>query len=138
MEDDKIIDTAIEFVEKINRRDFQGLQSLMTNDFLSIADDGSEFRGDAEGVNGIEQYTKDCPDFQIHISDVYVKSDTVSIVGRTTGSCDDESRGVEIRKRRIYQIVVDGGLAKSFRYAVPDSEENRAQLGIAKAQKATM
>jgi len=130
------VDVAIEFIEKINRRDFRGLQSMVSPDFLSIAANG-ETGGGVAAAGGIEQYTIDWPDFQIHISDVYVNGDTISIVGRTTGSCDDESRGVEIRKRVLYQIAVENTRARSFRYAVPDTLGNRVDLGIADADRIT-
>lgn len=136
MQNSRAIDTAIEFIEKINRRDFQGLHALMTADFLSI-DDSGETRGSLTAAKGIEQYTKDWPDFQIYISDVYVNGDTISIVGRTTGSCDEERRGIEIRGRRLYQVAVEDSLAKSFRFAVPDSEASRIELGIVNAKKIT-
>jgi len=137
MENGAAIDTAIEFIEKINRRDFSCLLSLMTPDFVCITEGEGEVRGSASAAEGIKQYTVDWPGFQIYISDIYVSGDTISIVGRTTGSCDEEQRGVEIRTRRLYQITVADGLAASFRFVLPDTEANRIELGIDNARRIT-
>ncbi|MCJ7739269.1 MAG: hypothetical protein MUQ10_18475 [Anaerolineae bacterium] len=69
MNDGIALDVAIEFVAKIDLRDFQGLHSLMTRDFLSIPAEGSETMGSVDAATGIEQNTKHLPDFQIHIAE---------------------------------------------------------------------
>ncbi len=137
MGNDNAADTAIEFIEKINRRDFKGLGALMTPDFLCITEGDGEARGRTPATVGIKQYTLDWPDFQIYISDVYVDGGTVSIVGRTTGSCDEDQRGTEIRRRRLYQVTVENGLATSFRFVLPDTETNRTELGMLGAKRIT-
>jgi len=87
------IDLAIEFVERLNRRDFDGLTRIMAPNFR-LGPGGDEIiDGPDESREALVGYTSAWPDFQIHISDVHVTGDTVVMVGRSTGSCENVPRG---------------------------------------------
>jgi ketosteroid isomerase-like protein len=132
------VDVAICFVEKINRRDFDGLAELMAPDHTALDAEGEANKGRDVARSMIADYTQKFPEFQIHINDIFQKEGTVIIVGRTTGSCAGTSRDVEIKDRLLYVIKVENGLAIEFQYAMEDTEEKRAELGLGDATRITL
>ena len=124
------VDVAIEFVERLNRRDFDGLAGLMTPDFRLMPGGDEVIRGPQESREALAGYVSSWPDFQIHISDVHLVDNTAVIVGRTTGSCEQVSRGDEIRQRRLYVAKVVDALVSEFRHIAEDTEEARKELGV--------
>lgn len=131
------VEIAIHFIEKINRRDFDGLADLMSSDHKAMDEKGEENQGREKARNIIADYTMKYPEFQIHINEIFVKEGMVTIVGRSTGSCTGTSRRDEIRDRLLYTIKVENGHATEFQYAMDDTEERRAELGLADATKIT-
>jgi hypothetical protein len=131
------VDVAVRFIESINRRDFDHLHELMDHDHQMIDHGGGVHEGRGVAIDMIREYTERWPGFQIHISDIYLTDHVVVIVGRTTGSCADKTPGEEIRERLIYVIRIEGGFAASFRYALPDTESMRKELGVHDANRIT-
>ena len=131
------VDAAVTFIEKINRRDFNGLLKVMSPDHKAFDEAGQVTAGSEKASKMIADYITQWPDFQIHINDVYFNNENVIIIGRTTGSCAETSCGTEIRKRLIYVLKVKNGLVVEFRYALTDNNKNRSDLGINSAIKIT-
>ena len=131
------VDLAITYIERINRRDFPGLADMMSPDHRMVSATGEINAGRGESTEIIAEYTRKWPDFQIHISDIYLKGDSAVIIGRTTGSCADTPRGEEIRRRLIYLIRAEGGCVVEFRYAMDDTLERRSELGMDEMKKIT-
>ncbi|MCD6328447.1 nuclear transport factor 2 family protein [bacterium] len=124
------IDLAIEFVERLNRRDFDGLIRIMAPNFRLGPGVDEIIDGPDESREALVGYTSAWPDFQIHISDVHVTGDTVVMVGRSTGSCENVPRGDEIREKRLYVAKMEGALVSEFRHIAEDTEAAREELGV--------
>ena len=131
------VDLGIEFVERLNRRDFEGLSRLMAPDFRLRPGGDEMIDGPEEAKEALVGYTEAWPEFQIHISDVHLVGNTVVMVGRTTGSCEELSRGEEIRDRRLYVAEVKNGLISMFRHIAEDTEEARRELGVSSDTRVT-
>lgn len=130
-------DIAIEFIEKINRRDFNGLLNIMSPKHMAVDAKGDGATGKENAMKMIRDYTIEWPDFQIYINDIYVDQDNVIIIGRTTGSCADTARAAEIKDRLIYALKVGDEFINEFRYALEDNEKNRRELNLNSAEKIT-
>ena len=137
MNSDRIVDIAIEYLEKINRRDFDGLLGLMSPHHRLVSEKGETIVGPEKAREALTDYTSKYPEFQIHISDIYLIENTVVAVGRTTGSCTGLTRGVEIRRRLIYVIRVEEGSVAEFKYAIDDTDQVRNDLVVCEATKIT-
>ncbi|HUT03070.1 MAG TPA: hypothetical protein VM163_04180 [bacterium] len=61
---------------------------------------------------------------------VHLVDNAAVIVGRTTGSCEQVSRGDEIRQRRLYVAKIVDGLVSEFRHIAEDTEAARKELGV--------
>ncbi len=131
------VDIAVEFVERLNRRDFDGLVGLMTPDFRLRPGGAEVIRGPEKSQEALVGYVSSWPDFQVHVSDVHQVSDTVIVVGRTTGSCERTPRGVEIRQRRLYVAKVERGLVSEFRHIAEDTDAARRDLGMSSRTRIT-
>ena len=130
-------DIAIKFIEKLNRRDFDGLSAYMSVDHKAIDESGGVTDGKQSAVKVISGYIKDRPNFQIHVNDVYVKGDEVMVVGRTTGSCTETSYDVEIKEKLVYRFKVEDDLISEFQYALKFDDNARRDLGFDSATKIT-
>ncbi len=123
-------EVAICFIESINHRDFDGLAALMSDNHRAIDEKGEVNQGREVAKGVIEDYTKQFPDFLIHINEVYRQEGTVIIMGRSTGSCAGTPRDIEIKERLLYVFKVKEGLVTEFQYAIADTAEKRAELGV--------
>jgi hypothetical protein len=130
------VNVAIMYVERMNRRDFAGMLELAAADFRSVNERGEVSPGREENVVGFCKYVAQNPDFQIHIADIYVSGDTVTIAGRPSGSCAGPSKDVEIRRTHLYVCVVRDGLVAEFRHR-DDTDEERHALGVSAEARIT-
>ena len=137
MSSDSPVDVAIEFVERLNRRDFDALVGLMTPNFRLRPGGEEVIDGPEESREALVGYVSAWPDFQIHVADVHLIDNAVVIVGRTTGSCEQTPRGVEIRQRRLYVAKVENGLVTEFRHIAEDTDAMRKELGISSRTRVT-
>lgn len=137
MNQQNTVDIAVTFIEKINRRDFNGLLDTMSSDHKSFDEEGKVTAGSEKAMKMIADYITQWPDFQIHINDIYVNNENVIIIARTTGSCAETSCGTEIRKRLMYVLKVENGVVAEFHYAITDDDKTRGNLGIDSAIKIT-
>ena len=67
----------------------------------------------------------------------HLVGDSVVIVGRTTGSCEQVPKGEEIRQRRLYVAKVVDGLMSEFRHIAVDTGAARQELGITEETRIT-
>ena len=129
MSSESAVGLAITYVERVNRRDYDGLVELMPEDHR--LDSGrTVYVGPRQAREAWSEYLLDWPDFQIHVSDVHVMGGTVFIVARTTGSCSRRPREIEIRERTIYEAKIEGGLVAGFRLCGRDTDDLRKSLGM--------
>jgi len=77
---------TLEFVERINARDPDGLAELMTDDHTFIDSGGDVERGRDVMRKGFAEYFSSFPNYRINVSKVCTSGDAVAIVGKSTGS----------------------------------------------------
>jgi len=130
------VDVALRFVECINRGDLNSLVALMPEDHTFVDLAGDVEKGRQTMKSGWKQYFTACPEYMIHISDIYLVENEVILVGRTTGSHVGLPRQEEIRDPIIWVAKVEAGLVKEWRLYL-DSEERRAQLGATETTQVT-
>ena len=131
------VNLAIEYVERLNRRDFTGLAEVMSPDHRLLPGGKDVVLGRAAACKSLSGYVSSWPEFQIHVSDVYLIGNTVALVARTTGSCAQLTREEEIRDRRLYGAKVVNGLVEEFRYYEEDTPQLREALGVTSASRIT-
>ena len=59
------VDIAVKFIEKINRRDFDGLLEKMSPEHKSVDETGGITKGKEKAMSMIADYIKQRPDFQV-------------------------------------------------------------------------
>lgn len=124
------IDTAIQFVERINRQDLAGLLELLTEDYTFIAIDGTQdLTGREQAEEGWRGYFELCPEYMIHLGEIYETPELVALVGRTTGSHLRQPRQEEFRETIIWTAKVCDGHVAQWRIW-HDTPEIRGKLGI--------
>ena len=137
MTSERPVSLAIEYVERLNRRDFAGLAGIMSPDHRLLPGGKDVLFGRAAACRSLSGYVSSWPEFHIHISDVHLIGNTVALVARTTGSCVQLSREDEIRDRRLYVARVVNGLVAEFRYYEEDTPQLREDLGATSASRIT-
>ncbi|KPL10655.1 hypothetical protein AMJ71_02440 [candidate division TA06 bacterium SM1_40] len=136
MSSDSPVDVGIRFVESINRRDLDGLVALMPPDHKLFPGGGDVITGREKARDALSDYVSSWPEFQIHISDIYLVDNAVVMIGRTTGSCADTPKGIEIQERRIYVAKVEDGFVKEFHH-LDDSDQVRKEFGVSAEKRIT-
>lgn len=127
---DSPVDTAFKFVERINRGDLAGLLELMTDDYAFIAIDGTlDLTDKVQAEAGWRGYFALCPEYMMHLCEVYQTPELVVLVGRTTGSHLRQQRMEEFPETLIWTAKVRGGLVAEWRI-YHDTPEVRGELGI--------
>jgi ketosteroid isomerase-like protein len=77
------IHTALQFNEKINQRDTNGLAELMTDDHAFIDSEGKTTRGKAAMREGWRDFFMKFPDYRNDFNCVTVQDGIVVMVGRS-------------------------------------------------------
>jgi len=130
------IDVALRFVEHINRQDLQSLVESMTEEHTFIDLAGDVHRGRETMQEGWAQYFSMCPEYMIHVSEVYISGRDVILVGRTTGSHLQQPRHIEIQDTIIWIARVENDQVAEWKLYY-DSQENREALGANPETKIT-
>ncbi len=125
---EELVDTALRFVEHINRGEVIALSRLMTEDYEFVDLAGEIMTGRSKMTQGWADYFKLCPQYMIHISDLYLAEDRVIMIGRTTGSHLGQSRFKEFRDTLIWVARVIGGRIAAW-HLYYDTERVRKELG---------
>jgi ketosteroid isomerase-like protein len=128
------VDIALRFVEQINRQNLPGLADLMTEDHTFIDLGGNVQRGREMMRQGWASYFDQCPDYMIHVAEIYRVGDTVILVGRTTGSHTRQPRHEEILTTLIWVTAVTPVQVARWQI-VADTAENRATWGAVPANR---
>lgn len=131
------VNLAIEYMERLNRRDSSWLAETMSPDHRLLPGGKDVLLDRAAACESLSGYVSSWPEFQIHISDVHLIGNTVALVARTTDSCVQLSREEEIRDRRLYAAKVVNGLVAEFRAYGEDTPPLREALGMTSATKIT-
>jgi len=104
---------ALEFVEKINDQDADGLSRLMTEDFVFVDYEGEVFAGREVMRDGFAEYFSNFPEYKIHVERVCVSGRDVAFIAKTTGShVPPELEKDEIL---VFIAMIEGGLVAEWR-----------------------
>jgi ketosteroid isomerase-like protein len=80
-------DIALEFVDRINRRDVDHLCELMTEDYRFVDSDGTvDARGRESQREGWRGYYAMVPDYRIEVEETIVSGDIVILLGTASGT----------------------------------------------------
>jgi hypothetical protein len=131
------VDIALRFVEHINRQNLPGLASLMTDDHTFIDLSGDVHSGLETMRQGWAEYFDLCPEYMIHIAEIFLCGDDVILVGRTTGSHTRQPRHEEIRETIIWIATIMAEQVSRWQIA-DDTLENRAAWGAIPANQITI
>ncbi len=96
---------ALQFDDRINRRDLQGLVALMTDDHTFIDNDGNLMKGREALTQGWTTFFEAYPDYRTVITSVTVQNDCTVMIGISI--CSDkklEGPNVWTAKTRDSQI----------------------------------
>jgi ketosteroid isomerase-like protein len=136
MELKNTIDIALQFVEHINRQDLDGLVELMSEGHTFIDLAGDVHRGRETMQEGWAQYFSMCPQYMIHVSEVYLSDLDVILIGRTTGSHVQQPRHIEIQDTLIWVASIENDRVAEWKLYY-DNDQNRAALGANSGAKIT-
>jgi hypothetical protein len=124
------VNRALQFVERINRRDADGLAELMSPEHTFIDLAGDVHRGRQTMRAGWESYFTICPDYMIHLCAAYERGARVILVGRTTGSHLGQPRRVEFESGTLIWIIEFEGDRLSLWQLADDTPDTRAAHGL--------
>ena len=111
-------ETALEFMERINRRDAEGLAALMTEDHVFTDSLGQTVRGRDNMRAGWKGYFAFCPDYWVSHEDIFAAGDRVAIFGAAGGTIAVEGKLLPENKWRTeaaWLAVLEKGLIKEWR-----------------------
>jgi hypothetical protein len=130
-DDDRLIDVALCFVERINRADLDGLAALMTEDHRFVDLTGDVEQGRDHMRDGWADYFRICPEYMIHIARISVQGSIVALQGRTTGSHLGLARADEFRDEPVIWLAsVRDDLVAEW-CLIADTAEARSVWGLA-------
>ena len=86
MDSSKLMLIALEFNEKINQRDLEGLAGLMTDDHTFIDNSGEITKGKDVMKEGWKEFFEKYPDYQNIFTCVTTQNNVVIMVGYSTCS----------------------------------------------------
>jgi uncharacterized protein (TIGR02246 family) len=106
-------EVALEFVERINGRNADGLSELMTEDFVFVDYEGETYQGRDVMREGFAEYFENFPEYKIHVERVCVSGGDVALVAKTTGShVPPELERDEIL---VFLAMISNGLVTQWR-----------------------
>jgi ketosteroid isomerase-like protein len=105
---------ALEFVRRINERDWKGLLDMMAEDFRFVGpEEGDVCEGREAMGKGFREYFDECPEYRIHVSKVTRSGDSIAFVGRTTGSHIDPK--IEAKETVVFIATISNGSVAQWR-----------------------
>lgn len=114
---------ALEFNERINARDLDGLMSLMTEAHSFIDAAGRCIEGREACGEAWRRFFESFPDYSNHFESVAVHDDAVTVIGRST--CSDP----RLEGGAIWTAPIRGERVSEWR-VYHDTAPKRAALGI--------
>ena len=112
------IETVLQFMERINRRDPDQLAELMTEDHVFIDSLGQAVHGRERMRKGWQGYYAFCPDYWVSHEDVFMNGSIVAVFGAAGGTIRANGKLPAENKWQIqaaWRAVVEGDLVKEWR-----------------------
>jgi ketosteroid isomerase-like protein len=112
------VETVLEFINRINRRDVDGLAELMTEDHLFVDAVGQTVRGRENMRAGWRSYYAFCPDYWVTHEQIFADGVTVAAFGAAGGTIA-ENDALPARNRwqtpAAWRAKVENGKVKEWR-----------------------
>jgi ketosteroid isomerase-like protein len=105
------IETVLEFLNRINRRDVDKLAELMTEDHVFIDSLGNQVRGREKMRGGWRGYFSMCADYWVSHEEVFRNANKVAVFGTAGGTI----QGTQWRTPAAWLGVLQKGLVKEWR-----------------------
>jgi ketosteroid isomerase-like protein len=122
---------VIEFIERINAADVDGLCALMTEDHVFVDGLGNRFAGRAAMRGGWKMYFSMFPDYRVSHEDVFEAHNVVAIFGTASGTYAVNGKLPKENSWRIpaawKAVVRDGQIAEWRVYC--DNQPARKLMG---------
>jgi uncharacterized protein (TIGR02246 family) len=112
------IETVLDFLALINKRDADKLAGLMTEDHLFIDSLGNAVRGREKMREAWRGYYSFCPDYWISHQEILESGNTVAVFGTAGGTIATNGKLPPENKWRTlaaWLAVVENGLVKEWR-----------------------
>ena len=112
------VETVLEFMERINRRDADQVAELMSEDHLFVDSLGQKVQGREKMRAGWRGYFAFCPDYWVSHEEILSNGNTVAIFGAAGGTISVAGKLAAENKWRIpasWLAVVNNGLVKEWR-----------------------
>jgi uncharacterized protein (TIGR02246 family) len=112
------VETVLDFMDRINRRDADKLAELMTEDHVFVDSRGNAVRGREQMRAGWRAYFAFCPDFCVSHETILSHRDVVAVYGSAGGTI---AAGGELppenkwRTPAAWMAIVEDGLVKEWR-----------------------
>jgi uncharacterized protein (TIGR02246 family) len=112
------VETVLEFLERINRRDVDQLAELMTEDHLFVDSLGQQVKGREKMRAGWRAYFAFCPDYWVSHEEILPSGNMVAVFGAAGGTISAAGKLPPENKWRIpasWLAVVENGLVTEWR-----------------------
>jgi ketosteroid isomerase-like protein len=112
------VETVLEFLDRINRRDVDKLVELMTEDHLFVDSLGQQMQGRETMRLGWRGYYAMCPDYWTSHEEVFQNGNRVAVFGAAGGTIGADGRLPSENRWRTpvaWLAVVEKGAVKEWR-----------------------
>jgi ketosteroid isomerase-like protein len=112
------VETVLQFMERINRRDADKLAELMTEDHLFTDSLGQSVRGREKMLAGWRSYFAFCPDYWVSHEEILANGNLVAVFGTAGGTIAANGElpaANRWRTQAAWLAEVEGGLLKQWR-----------------------
>jgi len=82
----KVKDTVLAFIDRINAHHVEGLAELMSDDHTFIDAHGNQVSGREKMIAGWRGYFEWFPNYRIEVTDIFESDDALALVGFAGGS----------------------------------------------------
>lgn len=104
---------TLNFIERINAQDADGLAKLMTDDFRFIDYEGNINEGQEKMRKGFASYFSSYPKYKIIVEKIGQSGNDVAIIGKTTGSHAPPE--IEAKWTLIWTAKIENNLVAEWR-----------------------
>src|SRR5580658_10295755 len=112
------VETVLEFMDRINRRDGDALAELMTEDHVFMDSLGQSVRGREKMRAGWRGYYSFCPDYWVTHAEILQNGNRVAVFGSAGGTIAAKGELPSENKWQIpaaWLALVENGLVKEWR-----------------------
>jgi len=112
------IETTLQFMDRINRHDADGLAALMSDDHVFIDSLGHTVTGRAQMTAGWQHYFAFCPDYWVSHEEIFGSGNLVAVIGSAGGTIAAGGKLPPENKWRTpaaWLARVENGLVKEWR-----------------------